>query len=87
VSIIPAGILPIRHHIISQRTQHRRLGKTGAQSEPQQQVGVAGQTKTNVIEDMETSSGRSVIMRWRPNRTTREVLHRTPSKTTMVSRL
>jgi hypothetical protein len=53
---IIAGILPIRHHG-SQRTQHRRLVQTGAQAEQQQQVGVAGPAKTDIMEGMEKSSG------------------------------
>jgi hypothetical protein len=86
VSTILAGILPIRHPI-SQRTKHRRLGKTGAHSESQQQVGVSGPTHTDILEGMETSSGRSVIMRWHPNTTTREMVQKTPPTTMMVSRL
>jgi hypothetical protein len=53
---ILAGILPVRHHG-SHRTQHQRLGQTGAQSEQQQQVGVAGPAKTDIMEGMETISG------------------------------
>jgi hypothetical protein len=52
------------------------LGKTGTQSESQQQVGVASTTKTNIMEDMETSSGRSAIMRWRPTTTIREMVQK-----------
>jgi hypothetical protein len=61
VSTILAGIIPIRHHR-SQRTQHQRLGKTGARAEQQQQARVTGPAKTKIMEGMETSSGRSVIM-------------------------
>jgi hypothetical protein len=46
------------------------LGQTGAQTKHQQQVGVASPEKTDSMEGMETSSGQSVIMRWRPNTTT-----------------
>jgi hypothetical protein len=53
---IVAGILPIRHHG-SQRTQHRRLDQTGSQAEEQQQVGMVGPAKTNIMEGTETSSG------------------------------
>jgi hypothetical protein len=53
---ILAGILPVRHHG-SYRTQHRRLGQTGAHAEQQQQVGVAGPAKTDIMEGMETISG------------------------------
>jgi hypothetical protein len=56
VTTIIAGILHIRHHG-SQRTQHQRLGQTGAQAEQQHQVGVAGPSKTDTMEGMETSSG------------------------------
>jgi hypothetical protein len=52
---ILAGILPISHHG-SQWTQHQRLGQTGAQAEQQQQVGMAGPAKTDIMEGMETSS-------------------------------
>jgi hypothetical protein len=53
---ILAGILPVRHHG-SHRTQHRRLGQTGAHAEQQHQVGLAGPAKTDIMEGMETSSG------------------------------
>jgi hypothetical protein len=53
---ILAGILPVIHHG-SHRTQHLILGQTGAQEEQQQQVGVAGPAKTDIMEGMETSSG------------------------------
>jgi hypothetical protein len=51
VPTILAGIFPIKHHR-SQQTQHRRFVKTGAKAEPQQQVGVAGPAKTDIMEGM-----------------------------------
>jgi hypothetical protein len=55
VLTILAGILLIIFHG-SQQTA-RRLCQTGSQAEQQQQVGVAGPAKTNIMEGMDTSSG------------------------------